>query len=267
MRTGAQGENRFESDVSRYAAYLQTPEGRLRADLTFGNVREFLPASPESLRALDLGCGTGAAAVRLARLGMHVTLLDSSAAMLELAERTAAEAGVVDKITVKKGDAAQLGDIFGAESFDLVLGHNLLEFVEDPRAVLRGITRVMRDAPAIASVLVRNQAGEVLKAALQNGDLALTEHNLTAEWGQESLYKSKVRLFTAESLEALLKDAGLTTRARRGVRVIADYLPVQISRTAEYERILALESKLGQRAEFAGIARYLNYLASRASKS
>ena len=28
------------------------------------------------LRALDIGCGTGAIAVRLARLGLHVTLLD-----------------------------------------------------------------------------------------------------------------------------------------------------------------------------------------------
>lgn len=28
-------ENRFDNDASRYAAYLNTPEGRLRTDLTF----------------------------------------------------------------------------------------------------------------------------------------------------------------------------------------------------------------------------------------
>jgi len=66
------------------------------------NLQEFLPASAgvNLLRALDLGCGTGAAAVRLARLGIHVTLLDSSATMLALAERTIAEAGVSEKITL-----------------------------------------------------------------------------------------------------------------------------------------------------------------------
>ena len=47
----------------------------------------------------------------------------------------------------------------------------------------------------------------MLKAALQTGDLPAAEHNLTAEWGQESLYKGKVRLFTADAVEALLKDA------------------------------------------------------------
>jgi len=264
MKTGVKSESRFESDASRYAAYLETPEGRLRADLAFANLQEFLPASAgvNSLRALDLGCGTGAAAVRLVRLGIHVTLLDSSAAILALAERTIVEAGVSDKITVKRGDAAQLADIFQTGSFDIILCHNLLEYVDDPGAVLRGAVRVMRDSSAILSVLVRNQAGEVLKAVLQTGDLAAAEHNLTVEWGQESLYGGRVRLFTSEALEAILKDASLTINARRGVRVIADYLPAQISRSAEYERIFALERKLGKRREFFGVARYMHCLAS-----
>jgi S-adenosylmethionine-dependent methyltransferase len=264
MKTGVKNESRFENDASRYAAYLVTPEGRLRADLAFANLQEFLPASAgvNSLRALDLGCGTGAAAVRLARLGIHVTLLDSSRTMLALTDRTIAEAGVSDKITVIRGDAARLADIFQTASFDIILCHNLLEYVDDPGAVLRGAVRVMRDSQAILSVLVRNQAGEVLKAVLQTGDLAAAEHNLTAEWGQESLYGGRVRLFTSEALEAILKDASLTINARRGVRVIADYLPAQISRPAEYERIFALERKLGKRREFFGVARYMHCLAN-----
>jgi S-adenosylmethionine-dependent methyltransferase len=185
MKPDVKSESHFENDPSRYAAYLETPDGRLRADLTFANLQEFLPASAgvNSLCALDLGCGTGAAAVRLARLGIQPTLLDSSATMLALTERKIVEAGVSDMATVKRGDAAQLSNIFQPESFDIILCHNLLEYVDDPGAVLRGAVRVMRDSSAILSVLVRNQAGEVLKTALQTGDLAAAEHNLTAEWG------------------------------------------------------------------------------------
>jgi SAM-dependent methyltransferase len=264
MKTTVTGENRFENDASRYAAYLETPEGRLRGDLTFANLEEFLPVTGgfNSLRALDLGCGTGAAAVRLARLGIYVTLLDSSATMLELAERTIVAAGVSGKITVKHGDAAQLADIFRTDSFDIVLCHNLLEYVDDPGDVLRGAARVMRDSSAILSLLVRNQTGEVMKAVLETGDLAAAEHNLTADWGQESLYGGRVRLFTSEALEAILNDASLTLKARRGVRIVSDYLPKQISRSAEYERIFALERKLGKRREFFGVARYMHCLAS-----
>jgi len=112
------------------------------------------------------------------------------------------------------------------------------------------------------SVLVRNQAGEVLKAALQTGDLAAAEHNLTADWGEESLCGDGVRLFTSETLQAILKDASLTITARRGVRVIADYLPAQISRAAENERIFGLERKLGKRQEYFNVARYMHCLTS-----
>jgi S-adenosylmethionine-dependent methyltransferase len=266
MKTTVNGKNRFESDASRYAAYLESPAGRLREHLTFADLQDFLPASApriDSLCALDLGCGTGVTSVRLARLGVNVTLLDSSPAMLDLAQRAIVEAGVRDKITVKHGDALQLTDIFEKESFDIILCHNLLEYVDDPGAVLRGSVRVMRGSSAMLSILVRNQAGEVLKAALQAGDLAAAEHNLTAEWGQESLYGGKVRLFTPETLDAMLKDASLTITAARGVRVIADYLPPQISGASEYERIFTLERKLGKRREFFTVARYMHCLARR----
>jgi len=257
------GENRFEADAGRYAAYLTTPEGRLRADLPFANLQEFLPTSspPKVLNALDLGAGTGAAAVRLAQLGMHVTLLDSSARMLELAEHAINEAAVGDQVVVRLGDASQLDGFFAPRSFDIILCHNFLEYVDDSAAVFRSISRLMRNSSAILSVLVRNQAGEVMKAALQAGDLGAAERNLTSPWAQESLYGGQLRLFTPETLETLLKDASLTIRARRGVRVIADYLPSEV-RALDYDRILALEHKLGQRYEFCGVARYLQCVAS-----
>lgn len=257
-----EGENRFESDARRYAAYLETPEGRLRTDLAFANLQDFLSAPPaaKSLRALDLG-GTGTASVRLARLGFHVTLLDSSPAMLELAKRTIADAGVSDKITLRHGDAARFAKDFEGPAFEVILCHNLLEYLDDASAVLRAAARLMRDPSSALSILVRAQAGEVLKAALQSGDLTAAERNLTAKWGTESLYQGKVRLFTPEVMESMLKDASLTVVARRGVRAISDYLPAQISRANEYERIFALERALGCRQEFFGVARYMQYLA------
>ncbi len=254
---------RFQSGAAKYAAYLETPEGRLRLDLTFANLQDFLPQPTRSLLALDLGCGTGATAVRLARLGIHVTLLDSSAEMLDIAQSAAREAGVTERIALKHGDATQLANLFHAESFDVILCHNILEYVDDPCAVLRSAARALRDSSSIISVLVRNQAGEVLKAAIKDGDLAATEHNLTAEWGHESLYGGGVRLFTAESLQAMLLESSLAVTAERGVRVVSDYLPPSVSRNDEYERIFELERKLGRRPEFAAVARYTHCLAHR----
>lgn len=254
---------RFQSDAEKYAAYLETPEGRLRIDLAFANLQEFLPRNTTLLRALDLGCGTGAIAVRLARLGMQVTLLDSSLRMLHFAERAAQEACVIEKITLKQGDADQVANLFPAGSFDVILCHNVLEFVDKPEAVLRGAALALRDSSAILSVLVRNQAGEVLKGAIKSGDLTAAERDLTAEWGNEALYGGRVRLFRPETSRPLLNAAGLAVLAERGVRVISDYLSPQISLSGQYDRIFALERKLGRRADFAAVARYTHWLAHR----
>lgn len=255
---------RFRTGAAKYAAYLETPEGRLRLDLAFANLQDFLPQATGSLHALDLGCGTGATAVRLARLGLHVTLLDESLPMLDFANRAAQEAGVTERIALKHGDAAQCPNLFHAASFDVILCHNILEYVDDPCAVLRGAACALRDPSSIISVLVRNQAGEVFKAAIKDGDLAAAGQTLAAEWGRESLYGGAVRLFTAESLRALIVQASLAVNAERGVRVLSDYLPPSVSRKDEYDRILELERKLGKRPEFAAVARYRHCLAHRA---
>jgi len=258
------GSERFQSGANKYAAYLETPGGRLRSDLTFANLHDFLPQqAKQPLRALDLGCGTGATAVRLARLGIHVTAVDCSAAMLDIAQRAALEGGVAEKIVVKHGEAAQLASLFPARSFDVILCHNILEYVDDPGAVLRDAARALRGSSAIVSVLVRTQAGEVLKAAIRAGDLEEAENGLMAEWGEESLYGGRVRLFSNDYMQRMLKAASLTLIAERGVRVVADYLPPAVSRDAEYQRILELERKLGMRPEFAAVARYRQCLARR----
>ena len=254
---------RFRTGARKYAAYLETPEGRLRLDLAFANLQDFLPRATRSLHALDLGGGTGATAVRLARLGLHVTLLDASLPMLDFAKRAAREAGVTERIALKHGDATQFAGLFRAELFDVILCHNILEYVDDPCAFLRSAARALRGPSSIISVVVRNQAGEVLKAAIQDGDLAAAEHNLTAEWGHESLYGGRVRLFTPESLRSMLLESSLSVTAERGVRVLADYLPPQVSRSTEYESILELERKLGRRPEFAAVARYTQCLGHR----
>ena len=252
------GDERFQNGAQDYAAYLKTFEGRLRADLAFAHLQDFLP-SPQAnnpRHALDVGCGTAATAVRLALLGFHVTALDSSEAMLDLARYAAEAAEVGNRVTLQHGDAAHLTDLFAATPFDVVLCHNLLEYVDQPAVVLRGAARILRDSSAILSIVVRSQAGEVLKSAIQVGDLAAAEANLTAEWGFESLYGGRVRLFTSHSLQEMLQAASLELIARRGIRVLADYLPPRISRNSDYAQILELERKLGSRPEFAAVARY-----------
>jgi len=139
-----------------------------------------------------------------------------------------------------------------------------LEFVEDPSAVVRGAARALRNSSGILSVLVRNRAGEVLKAAILSGDLDAAANNLSAQWGNEALYGGKVRLFTPETTRTMLKTASLEVLSERGVRAVADYLSPRVSLSEEYQRVFELERKLGSQPDFSAIARYTHHLAHRA---
>src|SRR5690349_3923943 len=105
-------DERFVTDAGRYAAYLETAEGRLRLDLAFANMQEFLPQPLSPLKVLDLGCGTGNLGLRYVRFGSDVTLLDASQAMLDLTELAAQEAGLEGRITLRQGDALRLSELF-----------------------------------------------------------------------------------------------------------------------------------------------------------
>ena len=50
------------------------------------------------MRVLDIGCGTGADAIQLAKRGVQVIGLEPSKPMIEIAKRRAAEAGVSDRV-------------------------------------------------------------------------------------------------------------------------------------------------------------------------
>jgi len=254
--------DRFRSGVEKYAAFLETVEGRLRFDLTLANLLEFL-AQPADLQILDLGCGTGGMAIRLAQMGHQVTLLDSSEPMLEFAEDASQQAGVREKLQIKHGDASEVSRLLPGQLFDVILCHNVLEYVEDPGAILGRAGGALRDGSSVISVLVRSRVGDVLKAALREGDLEGAEQNLTAAWGYESLYGGRVRLFGKQDVRDMLAAASLETSSERGVRVISDYLPPKVAREQEYQRIFALERKLGAKPELAAIARYTHCIVRR----
>ncbi|MDQ3755114.1 MAG: methyltransferase domain-containing protein [Acidobacteriota bacterium] len=264
-------EDRFTTGAPAYAAYLQTVEGRLRLDLAWENLRAFLFDESEAQRidarrgqmrrALDLGGGTGALALRLAAQGFHVAVVDSSATMLQLAKEAARRADMLDQIEFHQADAAEAVALFEPGTFDVAVCHNVLEYVPDPGAAMSALWGLVRTG-GVVSLLARQRAGEAMRHALKAHDLAAARRALDAEWATESLYGGPARVFDAHSLHTLAEDNGLTVFVERGVRVVADYLPASLSETTEaYARLLAFELELGARPEFANVARYRQTLA------
>ena len=254
-------------DADKYASYLKTPAGSLRSELAWENLRGFLPANALQHRVLDLGGGTGFMSLRLAKMEFRVVLVDSSEEMLGIARRDGEASGVAGRISFCHADASQLKELFEAESFDIVLCHNLLEYLADPAVIAAQIAHVLRK-DAVASLLVRNLAGEVLKSAIKSGDWGLAKANLSAETVVDSLFGKPVRVFDPKDITTMLASAGLNVVAQYGIRVFVDYLDSKdLTGEAAFRQLQELELILGAQPEFAAIARYTQLVARRSSLS
>jgi SAM-dependent methyltransferase len=127
------------------------PIGRLIADAQDEVLASFL--SPlAGMSVLDVGTGTGRAAIALARRGARVTGVDASAEMLAVAARRAHDAGV--EVSFKPGDAHALDS--GAAAFDYVVCLRVLMHTPGWRESLAELCRVARhrvvfDYPALVS--------------------------------------------------------------------------------------------------------------------
>ena len=255
---------RFQS-AAKYASYLKTWPGRLRSELAWENLRCCLPQAAATRRALDVGGGVGFASLQLAQMGFNVVLLDSSEEMLGIARQQAEASSVTARISFCHADAGCLPELFEASYFDVVICHNLLEYVEDPFAVVRQMAHVMRE-DAVVSVLVRNRAGEVLRAAIKSADWKLAAANLSAETVTDSLFGEPVRVFTPVDVSSVLAKAGLGVVAEHGVRVLSDYLDLPDDLNSEaYRQVFELERILGAQSQFAAIARYTQVIGRRSS--
>ncbi|MFE7675711.1 SAM-dependent methyltransferase [Streptomyces albidoflavus] len=100
-------------------------------------------------RLLDLGCGLGTPATRLARTtGAEVVGITNSHEQVAVAQALVEREGLADLVTVTHGDAMELP--YPAGSFDAVLALESIEHMPDRRTVLGDITRVLRPCGRLA---------------------------------------------------------------------------------------------------------------------
>jgi len=111
------------------------------------------PRTSDPVRVVDVGTGTGRAAIGLARAGAEVIGLDASAQMLAVARRRAADAGVSVQFDVADAHALPIAD----RSVDVAVSLRVLMHVPDWPRCLAELCRVSRrrvivDFPARLSV-------------------------------------------------------------------------------------------------------------------
>jgi S-adenosylmethionine-dependent methyltransferase len=221
------------------------------------------------LDVVDVGGGTGGLAVPLATLGHSVTVVDPSPDALAAAQRRAAE--VSAPLSVVQGEAASVAELVGHAAADLVICHNVLEYVDYPDYAMAGIARVLRPA-GVVSVLAANSVAAVLHHALAGRfadarrlleDSAAGHADERADGPAAGL--DLPRRFTLPELAALLAGAGLRQGEAHGLRVFGGLVPSALvsGDAAAVSGLLALERAAAAYPPLRDIAAQLHLLGHR----
>jgi SAM-dependent methyltransferase len=113
------------------------PGGRTATDALIRRA-DFRPGQ----RVLDVGCGVGSTAIRIARqFSAEVTAVDIAPLMLQRATANVSKLGLGDRVTVEQGDICALR--FAGQTFDRVVAEAVTMFVDRPRAT-RELVRVCK---------------------------------------------------------------------------------------------------------------------------
>lgn len=214
----------------------EDPVGRLEFENTVAALEADLPADG---RVLDAGGGPGRYAVWLAERGHAVEHLDVSSEQVRIAREKAADHGVADRITCRKGDVRDLP--FDDDAFDAVccLGGPLSHVLdaEDRRTAATELPRVARpDRPVFVSVIGRLAAVVYgIRNGLDRHPEILPRLAATGDYTAELLERAdsegwaECHFFRAAEFEALLEEAGLAVEGLLGLEGPASVLGPELA--------------------------------------
>jgi SAM-dependent methyltransferase len=168
-------------------------------------------------RGLDVGCGTGALAHRLAATGWEMSGIDPSQGMLDVMAREAPEVAGV------RGEGSSLP--FGADEFDLVLTVAALHHIAEPAAV-------------------RATLIEMARVCKPSGHIVVWDHNPRNPYWTNLMKRvpqddGSERLIPEEEVVAGLRAGGATVIKADQLGLVPDFVPPRLLRLAQTGERLA----------------------------
>ncbi|MFJ8633587.1 class I SAM-dependent methyltransferase [Streptomyces sp. NPDC093568] len=211
----------------------------------------------QRLRVLDVGMGQGTQALRLARAGHQVTGVEQDPKMIAAArEELAGEPeGIRERVRLVQSDGRDTGVHFLPGSFDLVLCHGVLMYIDEPDPMLAGLARML--AP-----------GGLLSLLVRNGDALAMRPGLSGDWAgalaafDTITYRNRlgldVRADRLSDLTATLAGIGAPLHAWYGVRAFTDTAADGAEIPADLDGLLAVEERAGKTDPYRGVAALLH---------
>lgn len=252
------GQN-FDAGMIAWNEYQAAPWGKLRYRVARANLDKHLPTLPASI--LDLGGGNGFDAVPLAKDGFACTVVDFSTEMLVQGQKLATAEGVASRMLFREGSAEKLTDLFPSPGFDVVLCHNVLQYVVEPTAVLAAIHHTLKPN-GILSLMITNPFTETFGFALREYDCQSALEYIDKPTKYVESFDATIQRYTESDLIGMLTATGFTVQAQYGVRCVCDFMADNERKfdPVFYEELEALEMALRDKRPYISLARFYHFI-------
>jgi len=206
-------------------------------------------------KILDFGSGEGITANHFAR-NNEVTAIEPSAEMLTNAWKDYEYMQII-------GDVNDLS-AFKDETFDIIICHNVLEYIDDKESVVRALARVLKKN-GIMSIAKHNRAGRVMQMAVLLDDFEKANELLDGNNSTASKFGA-IRYYDDE--EIIKWDKGLTIYEVYGIRAFWDLQQNQEKHGEEewQDKMVQLEMRVSLVPEYRAVA-FFHHLLLKKAKS
>ena len=188
------------ANIQAYLENLQQPWGQIYYDILFEQLKDI-----KGKRVLDFGSGFGLVSNHLAQEN-QVLAVEPNEEMVALRPQNHPYQQLV-------GSLDQL-ESFEDASFDVILCHNVLEYVENRKSVLKAFIRLLKPG-GLLSIVKHNEVGRVLQTVVFEND---TQKALDLLAGQD-LETHSMGLAQAYDLDAVVENLALEIKDYQGIRV------------------------------------------------
>ena len=233
----------MNEDMKLYYDYTISPLGELFYQTVWSQMSDI-----KDKKVLDFGSGFGFTSHYLAQNNELIAVEKDEIMIAQAQEKEAYPIINGDLDCVKKMES---------ESYDVVVCHLVLEFVENPEEIIGELVRVLK-RDGILSIVKHNKNGRIIQALAKDYDLKDVHHLLNGGYSYSSAF-GDIKYYDNESVVSW-SDNQLTIQETFGVRAVASIQDGEIQQKEGWlTNMLEIEKVLCRKDEFIPIA-FFNHI-------
>ncbi|HBV75858.1 MULTISPECIES: tRNA uridine 5-oxyacetic acid(34) methyltransferase CmoM [Vibrio] len=255
-------DRNFDDIAHKFAKNIYgSDKGDIRQTIVWQDLKQALlmfDTQSSALTILDAGGGLGQMSQKLAQCGHQIVFCDLSREMLELAKQGVEQQGLSDQFCFIHSSIQHLDQKFN-EPVDLALFHAVMEWLDDPQAVLKCVLNKLKPG-GIASVMFYNHHGLVLK----NVTCGNIPHVLQGMPHRKRFKLQPQQGLLPDDVYQWIEREGFQICGKSGIRCFNDYIGNQ-QYMGDYDAddVMALEQQLCRTEPYLSLGRYIHVWAQK----